>query len=129
MTTGDEERDGRLGDVTVHETIDGHVRGEVVDAVDRAVERHREPLRRTHADEQCSDKSRTGRDRDGIHVPQRYSGFCRSPVEGRVEGFEVGPTGDLGDHPAEARLLVDTRGHRIKEQAPAADEGDAGLVA
>ena len=113
----------------MHESIHRDVCGQVVDAVDRAIQGESEALRRTHTHEQCTDESRPGRDRDGIDVTQRDASLGRRAVQGGIEGLEVRATGDLGHHSPEACLLLHTRGHGIREQRASPDERDAGLVA
>ena len=129
MATGDEKRNGRLRDVAVHEPVDGHVCGEMVDAIEGAVERERKAFGCAYADEKCADEAGAGGDSDRVHIAQRDAGFRGRPVEGRIKGLEVSPTGNLRHHSPEARMLVDAGRHRIGEEGPAADEGDARLIA
>ena len=70
MAAGHEHRDGRLGQRPVLEHVDGDVGGEVVDAVQRHVERQGVRLGRRHADQQRTGQAGTGRHRDRVQVGQ-----------------------------------------------------------
>ena len=88
------------------ESVNGHVRCEMIDAVDRAIESECESFRGAHADEQCADETGTRRDRDRVDIAQRHARLGSGPIKGGIECLQVSPAGDLGDHAAKARLLV-----------------------
>jgi hypothetical protein len=105
------------------------VRREVVHAVDRLAEPHRQRLGGSHPDEQRSGETRPVRDGDGVHVVQRDAGLLTGALDGRHHRLEVRPGRHLRHHPSEAGVLVHARRDRVREQGAAADQTDAGLVA
>ena len=114
--------------------VDGDVRGEVVDPVERHVPRRRVGLRRRDPDQQRTRQPGTGGDRDGGDVARAHPGRRQRPVHGRNHRLQVRPGGHLGHDAAEARVLVDRRGDLVGEQLHPArvverDDADAGLVA
>ena len=129
VPAGHEQRQGRLGQGTVLQGVDGHVRREVVDAVERLPERHGERLGRGHAHQQRTGQARSGRHGDGVEVGQTHPGLAAGALDGGDHGLEVGPGRDLGHHAAEAGVLVDAARDRVDEQRAAAHDPDAGLVA
>ena len=58
VPAADQQRQARLGQRAVLELVDGDVRGEVVDAVDRLAEPERQRLGRGDADEQRAGQAR-----------------------------------------------------------------------
>jgi hypothetical protein len=129
VTARDQERDGRLGDVSVDESIHRDVSSQVIDAVDRTVKGDREALRCTDADKKCADETRTGGHRDGIDIAQRDTRLRRRTIKSGVEGLQVSSAGNLGHDSTESSLLIDARCDGIKEKCAPAHQGDAGLVA
>ena len=129
MTTRDQKRDGRLGDVAVDESIHRDVSSQVIDAVDRTVKGDREALRCTHADKKSADKTWARGHRDGIDIAQRDACLGRRTIKSGVEGLQVRPAGDLRHDAAEPRLLIDARCDGIGEQCAPAHQGDTGLIA
>ena len=117
------------GQRAVLELVDGHVRGQVVDAVERLAGRERVRLGRAHADQQRAGQARPGRDRDGVDVGEAHARLGQRPVDGRHHGLQMRPAGDLGHDAAESRVLVDAGGNRVGEQLMPAHQAHARLVA
>ena len=76
----DQQRQARLGQRAVLELVDGDVRGEVVDAVDRLAEPDRQRLGRGHADQQRAGQARAAGDRDRVDVVEADAGGRRTPA-------------------------------------------------
>jgi hypothetical protein len=85
----------------VLDDVDGDVRREVVDAVDRLAEADRERLGRGDPDEEAP-ASPDRRHRDGVEVAQLDSCLTAGALDRRHHGLEVGSARDLGDDAAEA---------------------------
>jgi hypothetical protein len=113
----------------VLEAVDGHVRGEVVDAVQRDAEPEGERLGRGDTHEQRAGEPRPCGHRHGIDVREPHPRLGAGPLDRGHHRLEVGTAGDLGHHAAEAGVLLDAAGHRVGEQSGAAHESDTGLVA
>ena len=116
------------------ERVDGDVRGEMVDPVERHVPGGRVGLGRRDPDEQRPRQARPRGDGHGVDVARADPGRRQRPVHGRDHRLQVRPGGHLGDHAAEAGVLVDRGGDLVGEQLhpPAlvdGDDADAGLVA
>ena len=124
-----QQRQARLGQRPVLELVHRDVRGQVVDAVQRAVQRERQRLGRGVPHQQRAGQPGAGGHRDGVDVGEPHAGLGAGPLEHRDHGLQVGPAGHLGDHPAEPLVLGHAGGHRIGEQRRAADQADPGLVA
>ena len=60
---------------------------------------------------------------------ERDPGRLAGPLDRRHHRLEVGARGDLGHDAAEARVLLDRRGHGVGQQRLPADDADPGLVA
>jgi hypothetical protein len=129
VPTGDEQRDRGLGQPAVLQLIDGDVRGEVVDAVERDVEREGVGLGRGDAHQQRAGETGSRGDRHGVDVPRGDTCVGQRPVHGRDHRLEVRPGGDLGHHAAEPLVLVHRRGQCVGQQCVPAHQPDAGLVA
>ena len=129
MPTGDEQRHRGLGQWAVLDDVDGHVGGEVVDAVEGLGQRDRERLGRGHPDHERPGEPRAGRHRDRVEVVEAHAGVVAGPLDRGNHGLEVGPAGDLGDDAAEAGVLVDTARDGVDEERLPAHDPDPGLVA
>jgi hypothetical protein len=113
----------------VLQRVDGHVRGQVVDAVQRLVGGERVRLRGGHADQQRPGEPRPGGDRDGVHIGQCDPGGCQRPVHRRHHRLQVRAARDLRHHAAEPGVFVHTGRHRVGEQGVPAHDADTRLVA
>ena len=129
VAAGDDERHDALRERAVDQLVDDRVPDHVVDAVQRLVERERERLGGGRTDGERADEARAGRDRDRVDLVERDVGGGQRALDRRHHGLEVGARGDLGDDPAEPRVLVHRAGDGVDQQVVAAHEGDAGLVA
>ena len=129
VAAGHQQRQARLGQRPVLELVDGDVRGEVVDAVERLAEPDREGLGRRDADQQRAGEAGSAGDRDRVDVVQLDAGGLAGPLDRRHHRLEVRPAGDLGHDAAEPGVLVDAAGDRVGQQRVAAHDPDAGLVA
>ena len=129
VTATDQQGQARVRQRTVLELVDRHVRGEVVDAVQRLAQPDRERLGRRDTDEQRAGQARAAGDRDGVDVVQPQAGGLAGLLDGRDHRLEVGTARHLRYDAAEPRVLVDAARHRVRQQRVAADQTDAGLVA
>ena len=129
VPAADQHRHARLGQRPVLELVDGDVRGEVVDAVQRLAEAERERLRRRDPDEQGAGETGAAGHGDRVDVVQLDPGGLAGPLDRRHHRLEVRPGGDLGDDAAEAGVLLHAGGHRVGEQGVPAHDPDTGLVA
>ena len=129
VAAADQHRQHRLRQRTVLELVDGDVRGEVVDAVERLAEPDRERLGGRDTDEQRAGQAGSAGDGDRVDVVRRDAGRLAGPLDGRDHRLEVRPAGDLGHDAAEPGVLVDAARDRVGQQRVAADDPDAGLVA
>ena len=129
MATGDEQPDDRIGQGTVLQFVHDHVTGEVVDAVHGDAERHRQRLGGGRPDQQRSHQSRSGRHSDRVDVTERDAGGRAGAHQRRLDRLEVRAAGHFGHDPAEAGMLIDTRGDLVGQQLGATHDADAGLVA
>ena len=102
---------------------------EVIDAVERQVERHGERLRRADSHHEGSGKTRAARHRDRVEVGECHARLGERGLDRRCHRLEVGARGDLGHHSAEAGVLVHRRRDHVGEQPGAPHDADAGLVA
>ena len=132
VPAGDEQREaGR--ERAVLQGVDGDVRREVVDAVERHVPRRGVGLGRGEADEQRAGQAGARGHGDGVDVAGGDPGRRHRPVHGGHHRRQVRAGGDLGHDAAEAGVLVDRRrdlvGQQLRGVAVAADDADAGLVA
>ena len=105
------------------------MRSEVIDAVDRLVQRHGQALGRAHPDQEGAHQAGPRRHRDRVNVAERHPRLGYRAIQGRFEGLEVRPARDLGHDTAEACLLIDAGGHRVRKKSVAAHEGDTCLIA
>jgi hypothetical protein len=116
----------------VVEDVRREVAAQVVDTVERNPPCDRIRLGRSDSHQQRTGQSRADRGRDDVrfvHVRGR-----EGPAHRRAQRLEVCAGGDLGYHPAEARVLVHARGNLVGEQAHGAvstqlGDTDAGFVA
>ncbi len=131
MPATHEKRDGRVLErrrIRV-EDVGGDVADEVVDGIQRALERHGERLRRTDADHEGAREARAGGHRDRIDVAQRHLRLGERGPDRRLQRLEVRSRGDLGHDAAVAGVLIHRARDRIGEERAAPDDPDAGLVA
>ncbi len=110
------------------------VRGQVVHPVQRHLPGRGVGLGRGHPDQQRPGQPRAGGDRDRGHVRRPDPGRGQRAVHGRDHRLQVGPGGDLGDHAAEAGVLLHRGGDLVGQQGRGgarleADDPDPGLVA
>ena len=117
------------GQRPVLDQVDGDVPGQVVDPVQRLVEREGQGLRGRQPDDQRPHQPRPGGDGDAVDLGEIDVGGLLGPTQGRQQRLQVGPAGDLGHHPAEADVLGDAGRDLVGQQLGAADDPDAGLVA
>ena len=68
LAAADEQAQRGLGQRPVLDDVDGHMGGQMVDAVERDPEPEGEGLGRGDTDEQGSGQTRAGRDREGVDV-------------------------------------------------------------
>ena len=129
VATGDDEPDEPLRQGAVDQLIDRQVPDDVVDAVDRCAQARSQGLGGGDADGQGTDESGAGAHGDGVDLAQVDVGLLQRGIKGGQEGLQVSPRGDLGDNPAEARVLVHGGGGDVGEELAAVHEGHAGLVA
>ncbi len=106
-----------------------NVPGQVVDPVEGQIEGHGQGLRRADPDQKRPSQARSAGHRDCVEVARGDAGGVQGPAQGGDHRLQVGPGGDLGDHPAEACVFLDTAGHLVGEQAVPGDDADPGLVA
>jgi hypothetical protein len=109
--------------------VDGDVRGQVVDAVQRLAQRERVRLGRRHPDEQGAGQPGPGGDGHGVDLTRTDARGGERAVEGRDHRLQVRPAGHLGHDAAEPGVLLDAGGDGVGEQLAAADQPDARLVA
>ncbi len=124
-----EQRHRRLGQRPVLQLVDAHVGGEVVDPVDRLVQRERERLGGRDADEQRAREPRARRHGERVDVRQRDSGVGARTADRGHHRLEVRTARHLGHHAAEPRVLLHAAGDRVGEQGRAPDDADPRLVA
>ena len=129
VATGDDEPDKVLGQRPVSELIDGEVADHVVDAVQGLTQRRGQRLGRADTDGQRTNETRSGRNRNRVHVRQCHSGLVESSIQGGQEGLQVRTRRDLRDDAAVAGVLIHRRGRAVDQQLRTAHEADAGLVA
>ena len=108
VPAGDQQGQARLGQRTVLELVDGHVGGEVVDAVQRLVQPERQRLGRGHADEQGAGQSGSAGHGDRVDVVEAYAGGLGTPARcvGTIAS-RCARDATSGTTPAEARVLLD----------------------
>jgi len=111
------------------EHVGADMADEVVDGVERLVQRDGEGLRRSDAHHQRPREAGSARDRDGVELGERDTRLGERRLERGHERLQVGARRDLGHHPAVAGVLVHRRGDHVGEQGGAAHDADAGLVA
>jgi hypothetical protein len=124
----DQHRQARLGQRAVLELVDGDVRGEVVDAVERLAEPERERLGRRDPDQQ-----RAGQPGPLVTAIASTSCSGRRRSRRRARWSAPSPRGAPGWRPrARRRRSGRARrrlAHGVGQQRVAADDADAGLVA
>ena len=125
----DQQRHAGGGQRAVLEQVDGHVTGEVVDPVERLVQRVRQGLGTGQPHDERPHQTRSGGDRDPVDLGQIDVGRGAGSLQGRHHGLEVGPAGHLGHHPAEPDVLRHAGGDLVGQQRVTADDADPGLVA
>ena len=108
--------------------VDGDVRGQVVDAVQRLAQRERVRLGRRHPDEQGAGQPGPGGDGHGVDLTRTDARGGERAVEGRDHRLQVRPAGYLGHHAAEPGVLVHAGGDGVGQQFVPADQPDPGLV-
>jgi hypothetical protein len=117
----------------VLQRVDGDVRGEVVDAVERHVPGRGVGLGGGHADEQRPGQAGTGGHRDRVDVAGAHPGRREGAADGRDHRVEVGAGRHLRHDAAEAGVLLDAGGHLVGQQlrrgAVGPDDPDPRLVA
>jgi hypothetical protein len=105
------------------------VTDQVVHGVEGLLERHRERLRRSHADHQRPRETGAARDRDRVQVLQPDPRLGDRLLDRRLQRVEMGARRDLRHDAAVARVLVHARRDRVAEQGATAHDADTGLVA
>ena len=129
VPAGDEQTHGRLGQRAVVEDVHGHMRGEVVDAVQRLVEGHGEGLGGGDTDHERAGEAGPYGDGDGVDVGELHSGRVARATQGGQHRLKVGAARDLGHDAAEADVQIHAARHLVGEQGGAAHDADARLVA
>ena len=128
MPAGDQQSHRGDGQRAVLQLVDGDVRGQVIDPVQRLAEPERVGLGRGHPDQQGAGQPGSGRDGHRVDLAGRDPGGGQRAVEGGEHRLQVGPAGHLGHHAAEPGVLVHAGGHRVGEQVVPAHQPDPGLV-
>ena len=129
VSAGDQHRHRWLCERAVLHDVDGHMGGQVVDAVERFAKGNRKRLGSRNSHQQCSSQTRTGSDRDRVKVIKANLGLAAGSLDHRHHGLEVGATGHLRHHPAESCVLFDAAGHGVGQQCVTSYDPDTGLVA
>jgi len=129
MPARDQQGHRRRRERAVFQLVDGDVRGQVVDPVQRLAEPERVRLRRGHPDQQGSGQPGSCGDGHRVDLAGPDPGGRERTVEGRDHRLQVRPAGHLGHHAAEPRVLVHAGGHGVGEQVVPAHQPDPGLVA
>ena len=129
MPAGDEQRDRRVLERFAIEQVGADVSDEVVDGVERLVERDRERLGGADADHEGARETRPARHGDRVELGEAHLSFRERLLDCGAERLEVRSRGDLGHDAAVAGVLVHRRGDDVREQRRAAHDADAGLVA
>ena len=129
VAAADEQRTHSLIEASVLQLVDGDVRDEVVDAVERLVVGQRERLGRRDAHEQCASEPGPAGDRDRVDVLHPQAGLRVGLLQGRDHRLEMGPAGDLRHDAPEPGVLVDAGRDRVGQQLGAPDDAHTGLVA
>ena len=129
MTPGDEQTDTRRRKRAVLEEVDGHVSGQMVDGVQRLVERERQRLGGRQTDHQGAHEARTGGDGDSVHFGQVDVGRRAGTVQCRQHRLQVRAARHLGHDPPEPDVLLDTAGHLVGQQHGPSNDSHTGLVA
>jgi hypothetical protein len=124
----DQQGDARLGQGAVFELVDGHVGGQVVDAVQRHAQAQRVRLGGGDADEQRAGQAGSRGHRDRVDVGETQARALQGPLDGGGHRLKVRPGGDLGHHPAEAGVLLDAGGDRVGQQGVPLDDAHPCLV-
>ena len=130
VAAGDQQRDARLGQRPVLEGVDGDVRGQVVDAVERHAEAERVRLRRGDPDQQRAGQARARRSRRPRR--SRRAGSRPSPGARCTVGTiasRCARAATSGTTPPKRACSSTRGGERVGEQLAVADDADAGLVA
>jgi hypothetical protein len=113
----------------VLQLVDGDVRRQVVDPIERLAQRQRVRLCRGHADQQRTGQAGPGGHGHRVDVVDRCTGIGQRPVHRRDHRLQMRTGGDLGDDAAEALVLRHRRRQGVGEQGVPADQPDTGLVA
>ena len=129
VAAGDEQGDARLGQRAVLQQVDGDVTHQVVDPVQRLVERVRERLGGGEPDHQRPHQPGPTGDGDAVQFGQIDVGLGEGTFQGGSDGLQVRSAGHLRHHPAEPGMQVDAGGDLVGQQLMAPDQADAGLVA
>ena len=129
VAAADEQRAHPLLETSVLQLVDGDVRDEVVDAVERLVVGERERLGRRDAHQQRTGEAGPAGDRDRVDVLHAHAGLGVGLLQRRHHRLEVGPAGDLRHDAAEPHVLVDAGRDRVGQQLGAPDDAHTRLVA
>ncbi len=112
----------------VLQLVDGHVRGQVVDAVQRLVQSQGKGFGCGNSHNQRAGQTGTGGDGDRVEVAQLDPSLVQPPAQGRDHRLDMSPAGNFGDDPAEAHLFINAAGHGIGEQTVSGDDPDPSLI-
>ena len=113
MPAGDQQGDRGRRQRAVLKLVDGDMRGQVIDPVQRLAQREGVRLGRGHPDEQRPGQPRPRGDGHGVDLARPDARGREGPVKGRDHRLQVRPAGHLGHHPAEPRVLVHARRDRV----------------
>jgi len=129
MAAGDQQGHRRRRQRAVFQLVDGDVRGQVIDSVQRLAEPERVRLGRGHPDQQGAGQPGPRGDGHGVDLAGPDPGGGQRAVESRDHRLQVRPAGHFRHYAAEARVLVHAGGDGVGEQVVAAHQPDPGLVA
>ena len=129
VPAGHQHRHRRLRQRAVLDGVDGDVRGEVVNPIERFAQGNGERLGCGHSHQQRPGQARAGSDRYRIQIFQAHSRVAAGLVDHGNHGLQVRPAGHLRHHATESRMLVDAAGNGVSQQRVTADDSDPCLVA
>ena len=129
MPAAHQQRDGGSFEFAALKNVNANVPDQVIDRIDGLAGCHRERFGCPNADHERPSEAGSVGHGNCVELIQGDASLIQGLVQCWAQGLEVRSSGDLWHDTAEASVLIHAARNHVGQQAVAAHDADAGLVA